>query len=85
MSGLIPDAGVSRRAVLAGSAAATATLALPGVTLAADGAGVPALAVLSSASPDEDAASLQQVIAAVAAALAASGADLARTWVLVDA
>ena len=85
MSGIIPDAGVSRRAVLAGGAAATAALALPSVTLAADGAGFPALAAVSSASPAEDPAYLRQVIAAVAAALAASGADLARTWVLVDA
>lgn len=87
MSAAVPETGVSRRAVLAGSAAATAALALPQAAFAAGPAGFPAVVAVTVApgAAGGDPAYLRRVIEGVAAALAGSGADLARTWVLAQA
>ncbi|MFO6448029.1 hypothetical protein ACLBKU_12915 [Erythrobacter sp. NE805] len=84
MSGAVTGAGVSRRTVLAGGAAATAALALPPAALAAGHTAFPALVTVSSVTA-QDAASLARLIEAIAAAAADGGADRARTWVLVGA
>ncbi len=84
MSAAVPETGVSRRAVLAGSAAATAALALPQVALAGGPTPFPALVTVSSVTA-EDTASLARLIGAIGAAAASCGADHARTWVLVGA
>ncbi|WDA39639.1 hypothetical protein [Erythrobacter sp. BLCC-B19] len=80
----MPETGVSRRAVLAGSAAATAALALPAAALAGGPPPSPALVTVSSVTT-EDPASLPRLIGAIAAAAAECGADPARTWVLAGA
>ena len=84
MSGAITGAGVSRRSVLAGGAAATAALALPPVALAAGQASCQAVITVSSIT-HEGTDDVRRLIEAIAAAAAECGADPARTWVLVDA
>lgn len=85
MSGAHKGGAVSRRTVLAGSAAATAALSLPGRALAAGGPGFPVMATLSILPDVGNPARAARLIAAVAGALAETGADQQRTWVLVDA